>query len=185
MYAHNLCIVPTVIWICKLSTDIHFNFYQLGKSISAQYNFKMEKKLFIRLIIYQIFSHSVHKGNASFSLCFMELLQGTKVKVSWIHVIRLVNLKVKTVTIVYQFSHYCLMFFSPLMSNHAEKSSVEDRLKRNKYKLQRGSGDMDRGFLKKWCNQQWKSLHVYVFVDWFFSLMGIVIFQHSLNYHKL
>lgn len=41
------------------------------------------------------------------------------------------------------------MFFSPLMSNHAEKSSVEDRLKRNKYKLQRGSGDMDRGFLKK------------------------------------
>lgn len=63
--------------------------------------------------------------------------------------IRLVNLKVKTVTIVYQFSHYCLMFFSPLMSNHAEKSSVEDRLKRNKYKLQRGSGDMDRGFLKK------------------------------------
>lgn len=43
----------------------------------------------------------------------------------------------------------CLMFFSPLMSNHAEKSSVEDRLKRNKYKLQRGSGDMDRGFLKK------------------------------------
>lgn len=91
-------IVPTVIWICKLSTDIHFNFYQLGKSISAQYHFKTEKKLFIRLIIYQIFSHSVHKGNASFSLCFMELLQGTKVKVSWIHVIRLVNLKVKTVT---------------------------------------------------------------------------------------
>lgn len=40
-------------------------------------------------------------------------------------------------------------FLNPLMSSHAEKSSVEDRLKRNKYKLQRGSGDMDRGFLKK------------------------------------
>jgi hypothetical protein len=35
------------------------------------------------------------------------------------------------------------------MSSHADKSSVEDRLKRNKHNLQRGAGMMDKGFLKK------------------------------------
>ncbi|KAK3083464.1 hypothetical protein FSP39_023339 [Pinctada imbricata] len=40
-------------------------------------------------------------------------------------------------------------FLNPLMSGHAERSTVEDRIKRNKYNIQRSNTDIDRGFLKK------------------------------------
>ncbi|KAK3594844.1 hypothetical protein CHS0354_005767 [Potamilus streckersoni] len=40
-------------------------------------------------------------------------------------------------------------FLKPMISGHVEKSSVEDRLKRNKYNILRTNADLDRGFSKK------------------------------------
>ena len=42
-----------------------------------------------------------------------------------------------------------IVFFSPMMSLHAEKSSVEDRLKRNRYNVLRTNADMDKGLGKR------------------------------------
>ncbi|XP_033729091.1 pre-mRNA-splicing factor CWC25 homolog [Pecten maximus] len=40
-------------------------------------------------------------------------------------------------------------FINSMMSSHAEKSSVADRIKRNKYNIQRTKADMNKDFLKK------------------------------------
>ncbi|KAH3752084.1 hypothetical protein DPMN_186694 [Dreissena polymorpha] len=40
-------------------------------------------------------------------------------------------------------------FVNPLMSKHAENSSVEDRIKRNRHNILRTTADMDRGFSKR------------------------------------
>ncbi|OWF35887.1 pre-mRNA-splicing factor CWC25 homolog [Mizuhopecten yessoensis] len=40
-------------------------------------------------------------------------------------------------------------FINTMMSSHAEKSSVADRIKRNKYNIQRTKADMNKDFLKK------------------------------------
>ncbi|CAC5388425.1 unnamed protein product [Mytilus coruscus] len=40
-------------------------------------------------------------------------------------------------------------FLNSMMSSHAEQSSVEDRIKRNRYNLQRTKADLDKNFLKK------------------------------------
>jgi hypothetical protein len=42
-----------------------------------------------------------------------------------------------------------VLFSSPMMSLHAESSSVADRIKRNKHNILRTTADMDRGFSKK------------------------------------
>ena len=54
-----------------------------------------------------------------------------------------------------RFSHnkalmmFVYAFYSPMMSLHAEKSSVEDRLKRNRYNVLRTNADMDKGLSKR------------------------------------
>lgn len=40
-------------------------------------------------------------------------------------------------------------FLNPMMSSHADKSSLEDRIKRNKFNIQRTRADLDKDFLKK------------------------------------
>lgn len=40
-------------------------------------------------------------------------------------------------------------FVNPMMSLHAEKSSVEDRIKRNRHNILRTNVDMDKGLSKR------------------------------------
>ncbi|XP_013401604.1 pre-mRNA-splicing factor CWC25 homolog isoform X2 [Lingula anatina] len=40
-------------------------------------------------------------------------------------------------------------FLNPMMTKHAEQSSVEDRLKRNRYNIQRTRADLDKDFTKQ------------------------------------
>jgi len=39
--------------------------------------------------------------------------------------------------------------FRPMILNHTEKSSVEERIKRNIYKIQRTTADLDKNFTKR------------------------------------